>query len=357
MPPIMASCRYTRGRHRAERTEGQESRCGAGRRGATWTSPFESRPLRAPPVGPPARAAEHRAVRAAVVVDRSLTTGAPSGVARRTNSRRRLARAGGRSPRPSNGLRSAVSWRFSTNSVRTALGDFSFSSTTFSSRTRWPKSGNGSKIVVLISLVQLIPPICPLLPLSRATTRLPRSQAQTCMLRRESGASPARVRRESGASRKGLNPRVSSGGAARGAPLPVPRLRRPRRGQRVLLHAPVRPDNWHWRTTDASPREWQTAQPSRYPVAELPKEFRCSFPGCPGLVMKGRCSFGHQCVVTTGGEGQPTRDVLADRGEGDSELSPAERQAMYSSYVDFEDEEGEETFGMSSPKSAPSEAA
>jgi hypothetical protein len=61
--------------------------------------------------------------------------------------------------------------------------------------------------------------------------------------------------------------------------------------------------------------------------------------------------------MTTGGEEQPIRDVLADRGEGDSEPSPAARQAMYSSYVDFEDEEGEETFGMSSPKSAPSEAA
>jgi hypothetical protein len=61
--------------------------------------------------------------------------------------------------------------------------------------------------------------------------------------------------------------------------------------------------------------------------------------------------------MSTGGEGQPTRDVLADGREGDSEPSPAERQAMYDWYVDFEDEEGEETFGMSSPKSAPSEAA
>jgi hypothetical protein len=105
------------------------------------------------------------------------------------------------------------------------------------------------------------------------------------------------------------------------------------------------------------PREWQTAEPSKYPAAELPEEFRCPFPGCPGLVMRGRCSFGHQCVMTTGGEDQPTRDVLADRREDDSEPSPAERQAMYDWYVDFEDEEGEETFGMSSPKSVPSEAA
>jgi hypothetical protein len=105
------------------------------------------------------------------------------------------------------------------------------------------------------------------------------------------------------------------------------------------------------------PREWQTAEPSKYPTAELPKEFSCPFPGCPALVVKGRCSLGHQSDMTTGGEEQPTRDVLADRGEGDSEPSPAERQAMYDWYVDFEDEEGEETFGMSSPKSVPSEAA
>jgi hypothetical protein len=61
--------------------------------------------------------------------------------------------------------------------------------------------------------------------------------------------------------------------------------------------------------------------------------------------------------MSTGGEGQPTRGVLADGGEGDSEPSPAVRQAMYDLYVDFEDEEGDETFGMSLPKSAPSEAA
>ena len=105
------------------------------------------------------------------------------------------------------------------------------------------------------------------------------------------------------------------------------------------------------------PREWQAAAPAKYPTAELPRKFSCSFLGCPGLVMRGRCSFGHQSVPTAGGEEQPTRDVLADRGEGDSEPTPAERQAMYDTYVDFEDEEGNETFGMSSPKSAPSEAA
>jgi Zn finger protein HypA/HybF involved in hydrogenase expression len=105
------------------------------------------------------------------------------------------------------------------------------------------------------------------------------------------------------------------------------------------------------------PREWQTAEPSKYPAAELPEEFSCPFPGCPGLVMRGRCSFGHESVMSTGGEGQPTRGVLADGGEGDSEPSPAVRQAMYDLYVDFEDEEGDETFGMSLPKSAPSEAA
>ena len=105
------------------------------------------------------------------------------------------------------------------------------------------------------------------------------------------------------------------------------------------------------------PREWQEAAPATYPTAELPRKFSCSFPGCPGLVVRGRCSFGHQSVMTTGGEEQTSRDVLADRGEGDSEPTPAERQAMYASYMDFVDEEGNETFGMSSSKLAPSEAA
>jgi hypothetical protein len=170
-------------------------------------------------------------------------------------------------------------------------------------------------------------------------------------VRRESDASPTRVRRES----KRVEPSAEELPKELRCPFPGC-------GDLVVdnecfsMHESVLTTGTDGRLTRV-PREWQTAEPSKYPIAELPKEFRCSFPGCPGLVMKGRCSLGHQSVMSTGGEGQPTRDVLADRGEGDSEPSPAERQAMYSSYVDFEDEEGEETFGMSSPKSAPSEAA
>jgi len=179
---------------------------------------------------------------------------------------------------------------------------------------------------------------------SRAATRV----------QRESSASPARVQRES--------KRVERS-AHQGEELPD-ELSCPFPGCGELVvdgecffgHESVLTTGADGRLTRV-PRTWQAAEPSTYPTAELPKEFSCSFPGCPGLVVRGRCFLGHQSVMTTRGEGQPTRDVLADRGEGDREPSPAERQAMYDTYVDFEDEEGNETFGMSSPKSAPSEAA
>jgi len=196
------------------------------------------------------------------------------------------------------------------------------------------------------------------------TASLPRDDAFTqvtgsdlhaaARVRRESDASPARVRRES----KRVEP-----SACQAEELPEElRCPFPGCGDLVVdnecfsMHQSVLTTGTDGRLTRV-PRAWQTAEPSRYPTAELPKEFSCSFPGCRGLVVKGRCSLGHQSVMTTGGEGQPTRDVLADRGEGDSEPSPAARQAMYDTYLDFEDEEGNETFGMSSPKSAPSEAA
>jgi hypothetical protein len=190
------------------------------------------------------------------------------------------------------------------------------------------------------------------LPRHDAFTQVTGSDSRTATrVRRESDASPAPVQRES----KRVEP--SAGELPEELRCPFPGC-----GDLVVdnecfsMHESVLTTGTDGRLTRV-PREWQTAEPAKHPVAELPKEFRCSFPGCPGLVMKGRCSLGHQCVMSTGGQDQPTRDVLADRGEGDCEPSPAARQAMYDTYVDFEDEEGEETFGMSSPKSAPSEAA
>jgi len=196
------------------------------------------------------------------------------------------------------------------------------------------------------------------------TASLPRDDAFTqvtgsdlhaaARVRRESDASPARVRRES----KRVEP-----SACQAEELPEElRCPFPGCGDLVVdnecfsMHQSVLTTGTDGRLTRV-PRAWQTAEPSKYRAAELPEEFICPYPGCGGLVVKGRCSFGHQSVMSTGGEGQPTRDVLADRGEDDSEPSPAARQAMYASYVDFEDEEGDETFGMSSPRSAPSEAA